>query len=394
MSKPKRPPLIAGKYHIQDRLGQGAHGTVYRATHVDLDEDVALKILNHELASDPNTQKRFLREVKLSTSFVHKYAVQLRDFGREPNMGCLYFTMDLVKGPTLLSILENEGPLDERTAIHLVSQLLEALEEAHRAGIVHRDLKPANLIVTAGPDKAMEIRVLDFGVAKAVSDTRKEALGGQSELTITGCLVGTLQYMSPEQAQGLEIDTRSDLYSVGVILYELLSGVKPTQPDPKAANRLQSFLYRLTTVAPKSLRKVAPHVTPELDAIVMKALRKAPGDRLPNAKEFRKVLKLVPPTKASLRRAAKREGPLPPSRTRSGRLTPSRAHTTLSGESAKRVGTRPSKATPDKRPTSARQRAPKRRPTSARRRAPRRRRTSRRPDPARRRARSPASDPS
>jgi eukaryotic-like serine/threonine-protein kinase len=305
--KAHRPPLVAGKYHLKDRLGQGAHGTVYRATHVDLGEDVALKLLNVEVASDEKTQKRFLREVKLATSFVHKYAVQLRDFGRERDMGCLYFTMDLVPGPTLEELVTNEGVLDERPAIHLFSQVLEALEEAHRAGIVHRDLKPANLIVTAGPNNEAEIRILDFGVAKAVSGARQAFSGS---LTMVGTLVGTLHYMSPEQAQGLEIDTRSDLYSLAVVFYEALTGRKPTVADRKAELAMQSFLFRLQSVMPKPVRAYAPHVSAELEAVLMRCLSKKPKDRYQTARAFRKALKRVPVSRAKKRRGArpKRDG--------------------------------------------------------------------------------------
>ncbi len=300
--KAHEPPLVAGKYHLKDRLGQGAHGTVYRATHVDLGEDVALKLLNTEVATDEKTQKRFLREVKLATSFVHKYAVQLRDFGRERDMGCLYFTMDLIPGPTLEELVAKEGTLDERPAILLISQVLEALEEAHRAGIVHRDLKPANLIVTAGPNDEAEIRILDFGVAKAVSGARQAFSGS---LTMVGTLVGTLHYMSPEQAQGLEIDARSDLYSLAVVLYEALTGRKPTVADKKADLAMQSFLFRLQTVMPKPVRTYAPQITPELEAVIMRCLSKKPKDRYQTARAFRKALKKVPVSRTRKRRGAR-----------------------------------------------------------------------------------------
>ncbi|MBI3724662.1 protein kinase, partial [bacterium] len=276
--------MVAGKYRVDSVLGRGGFGIVYRALHMDLGKDVALKVLNPDVAHDEAAQKRFLREVETSTSFVHEYAVQLRDFGRDPERKLLYFTMDLIEGETLKSVLK-DGPLAEARAVRLAGQLLRVLEKAHGAGIIHRDLKPENLLVTKAAG-AEEVRVLDFGIAKAVSTSRNDT----SALTLTGTTIGTLYYMSPEQAAGQRLTATADLYSVGVVLYEALSGRRPIEPDPDAENEQQSLFFKLATVPAVELREVAPSVSPAVAAAVMRALEKKPSDRFESARAFRQAL--------------------------------------------------------------------------------------------------------
>lgn len=165
----KTGDVVGGRFTLKELLGKGGYGTVWRARHADLDQDYALKVLNPEIAKSDEGRKRFLREVKASTSFVHQYAVQVREFGRDEKRGCLYFTMDMVPGDTLEDILKAEGPLDPGRVIRMVVQALSALEKAHQAGLVHRDLKPANLMLTVSSGGEEEVRVLDFGIAKAIS---------------------------------------------------------------------------------------------------------------------------------------------------------------------------------------------------------------------------------
>lgn len=284
------PEVVAGKYELKEQLGKGGFGTVYRALHRDLGRDVALKVMNPGLANDDAAQRRFLREVEATTAFVHKFAVQLRDFGRDPALGVLYYTMDLVDGPTLRRALVDAGRLPAPRAVQLVAQVCEALEEAHAAGLVHRDLKPENLIVTRTP-RGEEIRVLDFGIAKAVSSTREATSG----LTGPGTTVGTLMYMSPEQADGARLDGRSDLYALGVILYELLSGARPIEADPGSEDSVRSFLTRLLLRPPTPLLERAPDVPPALAAVVMRCLAKEPGARPASARALRDELLKVQP---------------------------------------------------------------------------------------------------
>jgi eukaryotic-like serine/threonine-protein kinase len=280
--------VIAGKYRLKRILGRGAHGTVFRADHLDLGQDVALKLLNQEVAHDEQAQKRFLREVHLTTSFVHKYAVQLRDFGRDHDLDLLYFTMDLIEGQTLAEVQARERQLSELRVVSLATQTLEALAEAHHVGIVHRDLKPTNLLLTRGVTGAEEVRVLDFGVAKAAS----RVLAGTelTQLTRIGARVGTLAYMSPEQAMGEDVDARSDLYTVGTVIYQALTGKRPCFPTDSVENPVQAFLFNLTTQPPIPLRDLAPHVSPGVAEAVGRALAKKPSERFSDALEFRKAL--------------------------------------------------------------------------------------------------------
>jgi hypothetical protein len=278
--------VFAGRYRIVERLGRGGFGTVYRARHEELGEDVALKVLNPEIAHDEAMEQRFLREVKATKSFVHRHAVQLRDFGRDEERGCLYFTMDLVPGPTLARVLGDEKVLSESRAVALALQVLSVLEAAHAAGIVHRDLKPGNLIVTRSARGEEEVRVLDFGLAKAIAPT--DALG--SDLTRPGTACGTLAYMSPEQASGRKLDERTDLYSLGAILYEALSGRRPHEVQTDAEDAAQAFLSKLLLDEPTPLLSVAPGVTPAVSQAVMRALAKDPDRRFPTARAFRDAL--------------------------------------------------------------------------------------------------------
>ena len=285
--------IVAGRYRLDAQLGAGGFGAVWRARNLDLDRDVALKLLHPELARDPALQKRFLREVDVATRFVHRYAVQVRDAGRDPARGLLYLTMDLVSGQTLADALR-AGPLEPTRAARLTAQALEALGEAHRAGLVHRDLKPANLMLCRGPGGQEEVRVLDFGIARAFERAGGEAEGGGEALhtlTAAGAVIGTVAYMSPEQAQGLPLDARSDLYSLGVTLYQALSGRFPHEPDPQAQSGARSLLFKIVSEPPRDLAAVAPAVPAPLRAVVMRALAKAPADRWPDAAGFAAALR-------------------------------------------------------------------------------------------------------
>jgi formylglycine-generating enzyme required for sulfatase activity/serine/threonine protein kinase len=278
--------IVAGRFRLAERLGKGGFGTVFRAYDQELHEDVALKVLNPEVAREEEARARFFKEVKLARAFVHKYSVQLFEFGRDPERDALFFTMRLVSGPTLRKVLEQERALDPARAARIGVQVLEALEEAHGAGIVHRDLKPDNLILTTNSKGAEEVRVLDFGIAKAISQARQE----MARATITGTTVGTLAYMSPEQAQGKKLDGRSDLYSVGAILYECLAGRRPIEADPDAEDETQSLIFNLAVKPPADLGVVAPSVPSSLGAVVLAALAKRPEDRHPDARSFRDAL--------------------------------------------------------------------------------------------------------
>jgi len=290
LSRVAERPVIADKYRLERKLGEGAHGVVYRARHLDLGVDVAIKLLQPQLAGDDRAERRFLREVYLATAFVHRYVVQVRDFGRDADHGCLYYTMDLVEGRTLDRLLRREGLLDAIRTIALATQALEGLEEAHDAGVVHRDLKPSNVLVTIGHSGLEEVRICDFGLAKAVSAAALEGGSAIADITMPGQQVGTLAYMSPEQSLGRELDRRSDLYTIGVLAYEALTGSRPCVPSRKRPDALQVFLLNLTSRPPRDPRELNREVPAELARVLLKALAKRPDDRFWDARSFREAL--------------------------------------------------------------------------------------------------------
>ena len=210
---------IAEKFFVNALLGKGGMGQVYKATHVQLDRLVALKMLNRSLLSDPSMVQRFHREARAASKLNHPNCINILDFG-ETEDGALFIAMEYLPGRSLAKLLTDEFPLGELRVVRIVGQILGALAEAHGAGIIHRDLKLSNVMVEARRDEPDFVKVLDFGIAKL-----SEA--GSSHLTGTGIVCGTPGYMSPEQARGLELDARSDLYAVGVIMYEL-----PHRPAP------------------------------------------------------------------------------------------------------------------------------------------------------------------
>jgi hypothetical protein len=285
---PTKKPLrvgmkVSGKFELREVLGSGGFGTVYRARHTDLGEDVALKVLNADLAESDGARERFMREVRITRSFSHRYAVPLREFGRD-DQGRLYFTMDLVPGVTLRSIID-EGPLGSERLVRVGAQALEALGEAHRAGIVHRDLKPSNLMLTRIRGEE-EVRLLDFGISKAVS----AADNVNPALTSPGKLVGTLNYMSPEQVLGRRLDARSDLYTMGLVLYESVCGRMPIPAGEDPEDTDHSFMLRILSGPPVSPSDVVPGISAGLSAVILKALEKSPKDRYDDASSMRRAL--------------------------------------------------------------------------------------------------------
>ena len=213
---------IAEKYEVVKELGVGGFGAVYLAKHVDLDSLYAVKILKKDLADDDQFIERFKREAKIITKLVHKNSIQLRDFGKTDNG--LYMAMDYCQGKSLSEVIEQKGRLESTQVLDIAVQVLDVLEDAHKLGIVHRDIKPENIMIEKDSDGSDIVKVLDFGIAKL-----KESLeGGDQTLTQSGAIIGTAAYMSPEQASGSdEVDYRSDLYSVGVAMYQMLSGKVP-----------------------------------------------------------------------------------------------------------------------------------------------------------------------
>ena len=272
--------VVAGRFRILRSLGKGGMGTVFEAEQLGLGRHVALKVMHPHIASAPGFTERFQREAQVLARLRHPGSVEVYDYGLDS--GYLFLAMELVSGETLDSMLTREGALPVSRAVGLAVQVLEVLEAAHALGIVHRDLKPANLFLEphAGGER---VKVLDFGLA---------ALGGElhARLTQEGMAVGTPGFMSPEQMRGQQTDGRSDLYSLGCVLYELLTGVPPF-PVMSSAEVAVAHLYKPVP----SFHEVRPDLSlPEsLEALVRKALEKLPDSRPPDAATLRRELLAV-----------------------------------------------------------------------------------------------------
>jgi serine/threonine protein kinase len=274
--------MIADKYFVHQLLGRGGMGKVYKATHITLDRPVVLKILDRSLLTDPSIVQRFHREARAASRLNHPNSINVVDFGEAAD-GTLFIAMEYLPGRSLSRIIADEFPLEPARIIKIGSQILAALTEAHPLGVLHRDLKPENVIVESRRDEADFVKVLDFGIAKL--NEPGEASGPR--LTQAGMVCGTPGYMSPEQARGAEIDARSDLYSVGVILYELVTGKLPFEADTPLALVAKVLVEQPT---PPSVRRPDVAIPPDLEALIMRALSTDPAGRPASAEEFRNDL--------------------------------------------------------------------------------------------------------
>ena len=263
---------IAGRYKIVSKLGDGGMGVVYKAIQTSVDRTVAVKILHPHLMSNTDAMQRFQREAKTCSKLKDANAIHLYDFGIENHL--TYLVMEYIEGQSLRDMLQPGKPLQLRRAANLIGQICSALAEAHALDIVHRDLKPGNIMITRRRNRE-HVKVVDFGIAKIVSDETKA-----THMTQTGMIIGTPQYMSPEQAEGGKIDLRSDIYSLGIILYELVTGDTPFQADTP----LQLLLKHVKDPPPPP-RKLRPDLDiPEaVEAVILKALAKRPQDRYDSA---------------------------------------------------------------------------------------------------------------
>jgi eukaryotic-like serine/threonine-protein kinase len=266
--------LLGGRYQVAELLGFGGMAEVHRGRDTRLGRDVAIKTLRHDLARDQTFQLRFRREAQNAASLNHPAIVAVYDTGEEhaPTGEELpYIVMEYVNGRTLKEVLAVEGRLMPRRALEIVADICSALDFSHRHGIIHRDIKPGNVMLT----QTGQVKVMDFGIARALAS-------GASTMTQTSAVIGTAQYLSPEQARGEAVDARSDVYATGCVIFELLTGHPPFVGDNPV-----SVAYQHVREDPRAPSESNPDVTPDVDAVVLKALAKNPANRYQSAGEMR-----------------------------------------------------------------------------------------------------------
>ena len=264
---------FGGRYVVIDRAGSGGMAEVYRARDDLLGREVAVKVLSERLSGDRTFVERFRREAQAAANLNHPNVVSLYDFGADNST--YYIVMEYIDGLPLADIISAEGPLMPERAAEIGIDVARALERAHAAGLVHRDIKPSNIMMNSSG----QTKVTDFGIARALTGE------GDQTVTQTGMVIGTAAYLSPEQAQGAQIDQRSDVYSLGCVLYEMLGGRPPFTGDTPL-----SVAYQHVRDNPEPPSRVNPDVPSALDAIVMKALAKNPDNRYQSATELREDL--------------------------------------------------------------------------------------------------------
>ncbi|HZI10704.1 MAG TPA: serine/threonine-protein kinase [Myxococcus sp.] len=275
---------IALKYRVEALIGEGGMGKVYRARQLALDKMVVLKVLRHTLLSDERTVARFQREAKAASRLNHPNSISVLDFGQAED-GALFIAMEYVAGQDLHQILSREWPLPEARVVRIISQVLSALSDAHGAGVIHRDLKPENIMVEQRRNEPDFVKVLDFGIAK-ITDSTDDG----PALTRAGFVCGTPEYMSPEQARGSTLDPRSDLYAVGVILYQLMTGLLPFESDSAVGFATKHLTEE---PPPPSRRRPDARISPGMEKLILRTLSKRPDDRPANAAAFKAELLAV-----------------------------------------------------------------------------------------------------
>lgn len=283
MNRPPEKRIIADKYEVIGVLGEGGTGIVYDALTKD-GNAVALKVMHPSLAGDHQIRGRFQREATILRRLGGDHVCPILDFGEtpgdEPGRSLLYIALPKINGESLADLLAR-GPIDMSRALDILLEVLAALEEAHAQGIIHRDLKPANVLLEAGT----KVFVVDFGMSKIITGSGLDT----TNLTAHNMLFGTPEYMSPEQARGDELDARCDVYSAGVMLYEVLTGAPPFT-GPSALSVLTAHLT--STLEPPSTRpRAAGRVTPALESVVLHALARDPDKRYPSAGAFAAALR-------------------------------------------------------------------------------------------------------
>ena len=265
--------IAGGKYRVRGLLGEGGMGAVFEGEHVDMGKRVAVKVISAEHSGSEEIEARFKREARAASAVQSENILQVFDVGRDPVAG-LYMVMELLSGQDLSARLEADKKVPVALAVVIGMQAAKGLAKAHAAGVVHRDLKPANVFLTTRDDGSLLVKVLDFGISKLTMD--EPSAGRRRQLTQDGAIIGTPQYMSPEQAQGLPVDLRTDVWSLGVVLYEALSG-----GDAYSGNFTpQQVLFEVMKAPPRPLLEVAPWVHRRVAAVIDQALAHDPAVRL------------------------------------------------------------------------------------------------------------------
>jgi serine/threonine-protein kinase len=269
--------VIADRYLMLARLGEGGMGRVYLAEHVKMNRQCAIKVMNPSLINDTDSSTRFAREASNAARILHPNVAAVFDYGESDKI--VYLVMEYVDGESLSTILKREAPLEPRRALDIARQVADGLAAAHELGIIHRDLKPDNIIVARSRSHKEIPKVVDFGIAKAMSETPQDAL------TRSGLVIGTPEYMSPEQLLGDPVDARADVYSLGCILYQMLTGVQAFAADSR-----EQMIRRRLHESPPHLREVMPELPGRLDTLIVHMLARSPGDRVGSAAEARDAL--------------------------------------------------------------------------------------------------------
>jgi serine/threonine protein kinase len=280
--------VVGGRYYVRRLIGEGGMGRVYEAEHIDIGRRCALKILHPAYSQTPDLVERLRREARAASKIAHPNVVDVTDSGTTPD-GAFFFVMEFLEGIELGELIYREKRLDIRRTLIIGTQICRALQAAHEVNVIHRDLKPENVLILRRDQQRDYVKVLDFGIAKSGSDSDlNESHGGQRRLTHPGMTMGTPEYMAPEQASGKPADPRSDVYAVGGLLYEMLSG-KP----PYEGSNFMEILHKKANTMPAALSTVRNDVPAQLEAIIMRAMAKDPAERPPSMEALERELNNV-----------------------------------------------------------------------------------------------------